>query len=262
MKRFLIFLTVAIFTAFLATVSMADIMDGLVGYWALDGDAADSSGNGNDGILEGSPGWGSGSPGFGQALSLDGQDDHVLLGTCPALSGPTDFSLSIRVKTTSVGGHVIMQQRNGGYNGEYILNMGSSHNTPMNPGQVYFMVYNGGFQWEIWSSKIVNDGDWHHIAVVREGETGTIYIDGEADGTATGDIKDLDNAISAAIGADIRDNGKYFEGEIDDVLIYNRVLTENEIQQLATSGLSAAVDPAAVDPAAKLTTTWANIKNK
>ena len=57
------------------TAIAADIISGLVGYWPLDGDATDKSGNGNDGKLVGNPAWMAGR--VGKAIELNGVDQHV-----------------------------------------------------------------------------------------------------------------------------------------------------------------------------------------
>ncbi|MFC1713039.1 LamG domain-containing protein [Candidatus Poribacteria bacterium] len=260
MSRMFLFFVFAfvIFVTFPAIVSMADLAEDLVAHWAFEGDATDSSGNGNDGTILGNPAWVDGPKGFGQALSFDGVDDHITLGTGPAMNGPTDFTLALWVKSDSGGEHTFIQQRMAGatgYVGQYILSMGTAHNSPLAPGQVYFMVYNGDFQWEIKSSKTINDGDWHFVAGVRSGETGTLYIDGEPDGTETTPIRDLNNTIEVAIGRDIRDGGQYHKGVLDEIVIYERALFLNELKQLSEKG-----PRAAVEPAAKLVTVWGALK--
>ncbi|MFC1713038.1 LamG domain-containing protein [Candidatus Poribacteria bacterium] len=252
------FLMFVVLVTFPVSVSMSALTDGLVAYWAMDGDLADGSGNGNDGTPVGDPIWADGPIGFGQSLSFDGVDDHVTLGAGPSLSGPTDFTVGLWVKTDSSGENTLVQQRMGGgtgYLGQYILSVGTAHNAPIDPGQVYFMIYNNGFQWEIMSTQTINDGAWHYVAGVRSGEIGTIYIDGRADATATGPIQDLGGDIEVAIGRDIRDGGQYLEGQLDEVVIYNRALTENELAQLASSG-----PVATVEPTNKLATAWGALK--
>ncbi len=81
---------------------------------------------------------------------------------------------------------------------------------------------------------IVNDGNWHHVMAVRQGERGYIYIDGslQASGSNT-NVASLDALIEVAVGADIRDSNAYFEGTIDDVRIYERSLSYGEVAWLA-----------------------------
>jgi hypothetical protein len=259
MNRISISLLVSVvFLTLPIAVSMSNLTDGLIARWEFEGDATDSSGNGNDGTLVGDPAWVDGPAGFGQALSFDGVDDHITMGTGPSLDGPTDFTVAAWVKTDSRGEHTIIQQRMGGgtgYQGQYILSVGTAHNSAIDPGQVYFMIYNADFQWEIKSAQTINDGDWHYVAGVRSGETGSIYIDGNLDATATAPVQDLSATIEVAIGRDVRDGGQYHKGELDEVVIYNRALTEDEIAQLAATGSAAAVEPTA-----KLATAWGALK--
>ena len=52
-NRLLVAMACVVFVGLLSSVSMADLTEGLVGYWPLDGDATDMSGNGLDGTING-----------------------------------------------------------------------------------------------------------------------------------------------------------------------------------------------------------------
>ncbi|AQT67157.1 Alpha-amylase/pullulanase [Anaerohalosphaera lusitana] len=199
----------------------------MVGFYKLDetsgSTAADSSGHGNDGTVTGAS-WVTGID--GNALSFDGVDDVVNLGTGPSLSGQTDFTVSAWVKTTATAAGVIVQQRNGGFNGEYVFNMGSD-------GTLGFMIYgNSAYQFSFSSTATVNDGEWHHVVAVRDGTDGYIYVDAGTPATASGTVRDLASNIGVGIGADIRDNNRYFNGLMDDVRIYDKALSSSEITDL------------------------------
>ncbi|MCA9260449.1 MAG: hypothetical protein KDA61_14655, partial [Planctomycetales bacterium] len=188
--------------------------DGVVGWWKFDeGEgavASDARGNA-DGALVG-PTWTDGR-GAGSSLHFDGVNDYVALGTAPALSGSTSFTVSAWVRTTA-GGRVI-QQRNGGFNGEYWVDVQPS-------GRVEFGLFgDGAYQWVFNTTATVNDGQWHQVVVQRDGTAGRIYIDGVLRANASGPVRNLDPTISVAVGADIRDHTRYFAGEIDDVRIYS-----------------------------------------
>ena len=91
--------------------AIADIGDGLVGYWPLDegggASAVDVSGNGSDGTLNGGPGWVAGK--FGTVLEFDGADDHVDLGNSTILDfGISDFAVSAWVNISAAGGETIV----------------------------------------------------------------------------------------------------------------------------------------------------------
>lgn len=82
------------------------------------------------------------------------------------------------------------------------------------------------------STKNVTDNQWHHVAVTIAGTTGSIYIDGELNGTNTNDAIDdgYDTDVTLKIGAPYY-IGVYFNGAIDEVSIWNKSLSADEIQQ-------------------------------
>lgn len=185
--------------------------------------AADSVGN-SSGTISGAS-WTHGASEAG--LSFDGANDSVTFGTAPSLSGETDFTVSAWIRTTSTADGVVIQQRNGGFNGEYVLKLHAD-------GRVNFFVYgNGTFQYSFSTSATVNDGRWHHLTAMRSGTGGSIFIDGVQRASATGTIVDLDSSIGVGVGADIRDNNQYFNGRIDDVRIYDQALSPAEISEIA-----------------------------
>jgi flagellin-like protein len=88
---------------------------------------------------------------------------------------------------------------------------------------------------------VVNDGDWHHIAVTLDDSTGrvTYYVDGsEVHSFTTGHRIGSDDVMSLAQDSDNADYGfgtgtsDFLEGHLDEVRIYDRVLTPDEIEQL------------------------------
>ncbi len=183
----------------------------------------DSAGSANGTIV--SAAWTTGQD--GSALLFNGQNSKVTLGTGPSLAGKTDFTLSAWVKTTATTAGVIIQQRNGGFNGQYQLSV----NANGTPG---FMVYgNSGYQFSFSGNRAINDGKWHHVAAVRSGTRGSLYVDGQLVGSASGTVRDLSGGIGVGIGADIRDNNKFFQGSIDEVAIYDVGLGATEIGLLA-----------------------------
>jgi hypothetical protein len=198
----------------------------LIGWWTLDEDSGttvvDWSGHDNHGMLEGDPQWVDGYG--GRALEFDGDDDTVTFGTGPALSGTTDFSVAAWIKTSMTSAGVIIQQRNGGYNGEYRLMVNSD-------AQLNLMLYgDSDYQYDFSTTKTVNDGNWHHAAFVRQGPNGYIYIDGNIEASESGTLRSLDSSFQVAVGSDIRDSINYFNGTIDDARVYNKALTQEEIQ--------------------------------
>lgn len=157
----------------------------------------------------------------------------VELGTAPSLSGTTDFTLSAWIKTSHSGSiQMIAQQRStaisgvtDGYNGEYMFSLDAQ-------GRPDIVVYNGGYQFDFNGSTAVNDGQWHRVAFVRQGNTGRLYVDGVQVGSQSGQGSSgsLVAAIPTYIGRDQRDNKSGFIGQIDDFTVWRRALGSAELQ--------------------------------
>ena len=206
----------------------------LVSHWKFDegsGAIAYDSVGGNIGTVHGTI-WTAGQ--IDGALDFDGVNDYVDCGTGPAITGTGNFTTSawIKVRELPAGGllPVVNQRSTSSANGSYIIDVRSS-------GYVHFEVYNGGYGFYFDSDVNVGDGFWHHIVGVRTSTTeGEIYVDGNLAGSGSGLSKSLNN-VDVVIG---RWNGsafRYFNGIIDDVRIYNRALSAEEVQQLYQDGL-------------------------
>ena len=190
----------------------------------------------SDGDLYGGPVWSEDGKIDG-ALYFDGTDDYIDFGTKCSLDGELDFTVMCWVKTDAATEQVLIQQRYDSYQGEYWMKVTSN-------GKVNFAVYNGGYQFNFDSIKAVNDGQWHHVAVTRNGETGTIYIDGVADANASGEIKSLVSDLGVVVGFDKLGSDKYFKGYLDDIRIYNVSLDAADLLNVvkAANALSADID--------------------
>ena len=103
------------------------------------------------------------------------------------------------------------------------------------------------------------EDDWHHVAFTGSGKSMAIWIDGKivADrGGVTPFVRGNNRAWHIGGRA-----GTTFEGWVDEVAVFNVVLTQADINAIKDKGLSHAVG-LAVDPSGKLTTAWGNIKTR
>ena len=106
------------------------------------------------------------------------------------------------------------------------------------------------------SNTDVTTGEWIHVACTRDAATGkaAIYVNGKMEASMDHTNKNpLTTNPIIAIGANPLDN-RYYTGLVDEVKLFNAVLTEAEIQQ--------SMSPAAVDSAGKLTVRWGKIKSE
>ncbi|MCP4257878.1 MAG: LamG domain-containing protein [Planctomycetes bacterium] len=212
----------------------------LVGYWKLDdegtGTAFDYSGNDRHGTINGNPQF---VPGlFGDAMEFTGDPDYVNIGGYKGLLGGHAFSITAWIKTTA--------------NGE-IVGWGNNTGTE----RVEFRVSESRLRVEHGSGNRqgdtnVSDNQWHHVALTVE-ENATIsypqvilYVDGEDD-TRTGTDTDAFNIVEnfdLAIGRRYNNDNRWFIGLIDEVRVYDRVLSAEEIQALAIPPVAHAPVPA------------------
>ncbi len=227
-------------------VDLAHVLRGLWSFDETSGTVADDrSFFDNDGTMHGSDFTTNTVPGrIGNALMFDGVDDSVNMGTGPSLSGRSDLTVAAWIKTSSATDQVIIQQRDmqyggEGYNGQYQFFVKSN-------GTLGFFLYgNGAFQFDFSTVAKVNDGNWHHVVAIRNGSLGRIYIDGNPTpaATATGPVRELSSSISVAVGRDIRDNFRPFDGLIDDVRLYDYALSTAAISVLSQGGGAEAPNP-------------------
>jgi hypothetical protein len=84
----------------------------------------------------------------------------------------------------------------------------------------------------------VNDNNWHHGTCVISGTSLYAYVDGnlvESDTTPTG-TRDTASAGELRMGTFDFGGGFYFDGQIDDVRIYNYALTQQQIDEVYSGG--------------------------
>ncbi|GAB4027987.1 hypothetical protein GCM10028809_14570 [Spirosoma gilvum] len=91
----------------------------------------------------------------------------------------------------------------------------------------------GGISCNLDNSGVVfNDTNWHHVVLVKQGNSFTLFVDGVQKSTASGQYTEPTKRLN--IGAHLfpAENSGYFAGKIDDVQVYSRTLTVNEIMQV------------------------------
>jgi len=94
-------------------------------------------------------------------------------------------------------------------------------------------------EWSQLGTSTLNDGSWHHVVGVDTGSTVKIYVDGvlEIDSTPAGYITPTTTTNSLTIGRRSVSADSYFNGLIDEVAIWNRTLSAQEIINLYKRGV-------------------------
>jgi len=244
-----------IFTLVIALVNNATAE--LVGHWRFDegsGDAVnDSSGNGNNGTIIDSVQWDTGK--IGGALRFDGTPGYVLIPNPGNLTliNQGDFTITMWFKQDVVEGIAnLLQQTDVNGTGRTLLLADAADG---------IRAYLGGTS--TLSGVIEEAGLWYHVAmVVTEGgsdDTITFYINGEQSGTpAQVDSEDCEGDY--LIGTNKGLNGRWINGLVDDMRLYNHALSEVEIQA-AMGGADSYPYALGPEPAdgVMIEDTWANL---
>lgn len=229
----------------LASAAPAAVTDGLVHHWNFDegpdwhdspfqsvctNTVALDSVSGASATLQnmGSSNWVSG-PQF-TALQFDGVTEYLAVATNLAntLGGTASFSFWLR--TTQAGTNSAAASP--GLAG--VAGSGTQWGWLDDAGRISLSVDN---TLVVRSTNSVNDGKWHHVVLTRDAATGAgqVWLDGVLSGSAAG-LPGLHSAAFASLGR-IESGGspKYLAGRLDQVSIFNRVLSAAEVGILRTN---------------------------
>ena len=217
---------------------------GLVSYWSFDNelDVGNDNYDGNDGTLIGGANY-TNSGKVNGGTSYDGLNDHISMGDVISFERNDPFSISVWFKTSSTGvTRVLVSKRNYGDNWGYNLGIGSSSN------QLFFArthTYSPGVRDVVHDpTTAVTDGNWHHAVATSDGTDANgmkIYLDGSPltmtiSSNTLGSNTMITNApfqIAAFDGGH-----QEFDGTLDEIAIFNRVLTPTEISDIYDLGVA------------------------
>ncbi|MCA9398347.1 MAG: LamG domain-containing protein, partial [Candidatus Omnitrophica bacterium] len=229
------------------------VNDGLIGYWKFDeltadtcdggtNDACDSSGYGNDGA------WTSGAVGSSfvtslnfvnlGSLSLDGSNDYVDAGTAIAPSEAiticawvynetwgtsADQDIIVRTSTSNAGNFVFEfndDTRDAGAHRDLQFGAGGDNGV---------MIYSG-------VGGVIELNTWNHLcAAYSNADGGNIYVNGTSQASATGAGSNLTTNSETLFIGGRSGASDCMDGFLDEVRIYDRVLSASEIAQLAAA---------------------------
>ncbi|MCX6922173.1 MAG: DUF362 domain-containing protein [Verrucomicrobia bacterium] len=194
--------------------------------YAFEGDVLDSSGNANHGTNNGAT-FVTGKIG-GQAAQFNGSNAWVLV---PASISGSYFSIAIWVRTTDVGDTGQWYAGNALVDDKFTSTF-YDFGTALCGGKFAFGTGNPDIT--LTSTGIINDGVWHHVAATWAGSgVMQLFVDGNLDCTGTNQgLSRWPFPGGLHIGNGCT-GGHYFNGALDDVQFYDRVLAASEIAALA-----------------------------
>ncbi|HLP75503.1 MAG TPA: LamG domain-containing protein, partial [Candidatus Paceibacterota bacterium] len=215
--------------------------------YAFEGNAQDTSGSGNHGTAT-SISYVAGKVGV-QAAQFNGTSSYVSI----PRSVTDDFTVAMWVKTTDTAGTAGAQWWNGkGLVDGEVGGGGADWGTAIVNGKFVIGIGSTGGDSTFASSVNINNGAWHHVAATRNNTSGAvvIYVDGVLRGSGTGATGSRTFPPGLRIGS-LQTGNNFLNGTLDDVRLYDRVLSPSEISALivppaAPTNLVAAIGDANV----------------
>ena len=203
-------------------------VDGLIAYYSFNRSATDDSGNGNHGTVYGAT---LTTDRFGNpdsAYHFDGIDDYIEVNPSNNLDIADEITIAAWVRIEQPGGygspqHYVVDSRDGN-GGGYGLNVDTDR-----------IQMGVGDHWADLPLQF-QASSWHHIAGTYDGSEVIVYIDGfETASVSYGGWEIKSSSKPLYIGQWYA-FGERFDGVIDEVYIYDRALSENEIKKLYNPG--------------------------
>lgn len=200
---------------------------GLVGHWKLEDNALDSSGNGVDGTeyymtyTDGK---------IGRCGDFNGSNGYIETGISSVLNVGTTLTACAWIyretndnSTESIIHHIL---KGSPWTGFWLGSWSDGK----------LMAFVGNYNTHnLYTTDVISNEEWHHVALISNGSTFAIWVDGDK-ASADKAVGSAQNDVSVRIGWSAS-SGQYFDGLIDDVRIYNRALSQEEITNLYNNTL-------------------------
>lgn len=208
---------------------------GLVAHYKLEGDLLDSSGNGHDGVFAGDPNlpatYVTGPTGFGKGLLFDGTGGHqnVECGTFnpSAATGQLTVALWAKWDGASDQWQGLIGKRDSWAADDMMWHLEVNRDAGT-IGFARYDVYPGS------GSAQLPVGTWAHVAVTFDGTTARFYLNGTETGNG-GFSFGQDKEAAVHFGSDDPNGGNAFNGALDDIRLYDKVLSAAEVQALMSN---------------------------
>ena len=206
-----------------ACIASSSAQAALVAHWTGDNTAVDQTSNGHDGVVSGAT-YISGV--VGNAFSFDGVNDSVTVNANPTLE-PATLSVSLWVQA-KLENHIrlLIDSTHGTGQAGWALQLNSANN-------MSFAYGNGTTFPEVVAAIGIADGEFHHVAATLDGTTMRLYIDGIEEstlaytGVPTPSGRDIELGFHSSLN-------RALDGALDEVRIYDHVLSQGEITRLAS----------------------------
>jgi hypothetical protein len=225
---------------------------GLAGHWPFDSAASpspDVSGHLNNAVLTHSPTVGTGL--FGSGLHFAAaSSQYGTVNSNVSLDVSTGFSVGLWVKPTGTGVMRVMNKWDNAVGRGWHLDINAGAGGANIVGNVRLRVKDGSNDSDYFAPGSIGQGAWKHIAGVYDftAHSAKLYVNGVQVGatkTIANLLGSINNTTALGIGYLVTGGpGPYFNGDMDEPVVYTRALLESEIQTLACrpQGLTASTN--------------------
>jgi hypothetical protein len=208
----------------------ATLSNGLVSHFKLDETSGtsviDSAGSNNGTLIGGSPTWSSGKIGSG-SLNLNGTNQYVDVPNFNALNGLNSATISFWVKPSVTSKPFIGKWGTG-----RLFEIGSNGTSLSVIWRIGGTAGGGTAFSQITPANTLTTGGWNHVVAVYNNPSSTIYVNGNQVATISGSGGSLNTSVSDPLRIGWNNIPSFYSGDIDDVRIYNRAVTSQEVSEL------------------------------
>ena len=273
MRKYLIFM---ILICFLTVVvipdkAFADLNKGIVSAWTFDDGSPKDAMRVSDGKVNGGVEFIAGK--FGKAASFNGKDGFISVPHNKAydvLANELTCSAWINVRNGKDHSAIAFKGTKVGWGANFLFRIATTSSTNMTWG-----VCVAGTEGWFATANVIQANQWFFVCLTADGKQAIAHVASEKDAKVnipasgqgnpkviaapylTFPDRPIEIGVGRAVGGTVG-NDAYLDGIVDDIILWNRALTEDEIAELAKGkrpniGL-------AVDQKDKLTSTWGNIR--
>jgi hypothetical protein len=193
----------------------------LKGWWPFNGNANDVSGNGNNGTPNGTSLTADRNGITNSAYNFDGVNDKIGLGN---FFNYTTFSISLWVKPGNQNGHAVIIDNNHSGSSNWVF-------------QTISNFSNNGYNFQNSNEVLLSTSNWNHLILSYSSGFVRVYLNSNLVSETQMSLN-YNSSPSLFLGYWQVDNARFWKGDMDDIGVWNRALTQTEITALYTGVLS------------------------
>ncbi len=193
----------------------------LKGWWPFNGNANDVSGNGNNGTPNGTSLTADRNGITNSAYNFDGVNDKIGLGN---FFNYTTFSISLWVKPGNQNGHAVIIDNNHSGSSNWVF-------------QTISNFSNNGYNFQNSNEVLLSTSNWNHVILSYSSGFVRVYLNSNLVSETQMSLN-YNSSPSLFLGYWQVDNARFWKGDMDDIGVWNRALTQTEITALYTGVLS------------------------